>query len=46
MGMQTKVAYRTSEQTDLGVTKVNFNDLNQLTDTVGGGAIRSGAVSF
>jgi len=31
---------RTSEQIDMGVTKANFNNLNQLTDAVGGGPIR------
>ncbi len=31
---------RTSEQIDMGVTAANFNNLNQLTSTVGGGPIR------
>jgi RHS repeat-associated protein len=31
---------RTSEQIDLGVTKANYNHLNQQTNTVGGGPVR------
>ncbi len=31
---------RTSEQIDMGVTAANFNNLNQLTNTIGGGPIR------
>lgn len=31
---------RTSEQIDLGVTKANYNNLNQQTNTTGGGPVR------
>ncbi len=31
---------RTSEQIDMGVTAANFNNLNQLTNTIGGGPVR------
>jgi YD repeat-containing protein len=35
-----KAGNRTSEQIDWGVTKANYNDLTQLTDTAGGGPVR------
>ena len=31
---------RTSEQIDLGVTGANYNNVNQLTTTIGGGPVR------
>ena len=35
-----KSGNRTSEQTDLGVTKASYNNANQQTNTVGGGPVR------
>jgi len=36
----TALENRTSEQIDMGVTSANFNNLNQMTTSAGGGAIR------